>query len=365
MPWLRREFPNMVIIDYVHMEELYWRQGGYARISGVMKDVTEHTYVCNQRTEHAMIEHFGKPAEKISTLYIGVDQQYFSKEQVVPGESRKAMGIPDNKQIILFPCRMDAQKRPFLMLKIAQETKRRGLPVVFVAVGDGPLLQELKNTYREMHLEDTVFFAGWREDLRPFYRDAALTLNCSIREGLALTAYESCAMGVPVISTDVGGQCELIDDRNGKILPIYQQEAEDFTNTNYAKQEINQFADAIEELLQNEESYRVKSSMCRKRIESEFSSDIMIQKMEQVFLYYIENGDALRDRQATAAALNSFSCWADEFPALFYELESRDGIYAHGLSQNDKNELVRIANSKLGKKLLKIFFKLKLNRLLR
>ena len=30
VPWLRAQFPELAIIDYVHMEEWYWRNGGYA-----------------------------------------------------------------------------------------------------------------------------------------------------------------------------------------------------------------------------------------------------------------------------------------------------------------------------------------------
>ena len=31
VPWLRAQFPELAIIDYVHMEEWYWRSGGYAQ----------------------------------------------------------------------------------------------------------------------------------------------------------------------------------------------------------------------------------------------------------------------------------------------------------------------------------------------
>ena len=48
-----------------------------------------------------------------------------------------------------------------------------------------------------------------------------LRLYAVLKEGLALTAYESCAMGVPVVSADVGGQKDLIDSSDRKINSIY------------------------------------------------------------------------------------------------------------------------------------------------
>ena len=73
VPWLRAQFPDLAIIDYVHMEEWYWRNGGYARTSGAMGEVLEKTYVCNERTRRVLINDFGRTPESVETLYIGVD----------------------------------------------------------------------------------------------------------------------------------------------------------------------------------------------------------------------------------------------------------------------------------------------------
>lgn len=365
MPWLRKEFPRMALIDYVHMEEWYWRRGGYARISSSMKEITEHTFVCNENTRQVLIEKFGRKPEEVSTLYIGVDKERFSVEGTEPGQCYREFAIPEEKRIVLFPCRMDAQKRPFLMLEIAGEMKRRALPVVFVAVGDGVLLDSLKERSLEMNLQDSVFFAGQKEDMRPYYRDAALTLNCSLREGLALTAYESCAMGVPIVSADVGGQRELVNDRNGRILPLLQRESEDFGNTVYSLEEIRQYADAIEEILSDPDHYVSMCQECRRKVETDFSTDRMISRLEGVFLYYIKNEEQICRRERKAGILQEVPSMTEELILLYHEIESRDAMYASGLSAENKSELSRIVNSKWGRRMIKIFFKLKLNKLWR
>ena len=50
LPWIRKNFPHLAIVDYVHMEEWYWRNGGHARSSAIMGEIVEKTYVCNSVT---------------------------------------------------------------------------------------------------------------------------------------------------------------------------------------------------------------------------------------------------------------------------------------------------------------------------
>ena len=41
LPWIRKNFPHLAIVDYVHMEEWYWRNGGHARSSAIMGEIVE------------------------------------------------------------------------------------------------------------------------------------------------------------------------------------------------------------------------------------------------------------------------------------------------------------------------------------
>ena len=136
LPWLRMEFPDLAIIDYVHMEEWYWRRGGYARTCGAMGSILEKTYVCNEKTRQVLIHDFGREQESVETLYIGVDERYYDPARIKPGLAKKKLGIEPGRPMILFPCRLHPQKRPFLMLEIAKEL-RYAVPGAAVAVVDG------------------------------------------------------------------------------------------------------------------------------------------------------------------------------------------------------------------------------------
>ena len=112
-----------------------------------------------------------------------------------------------------------------------------------------------------------------------------MTINCSIKEGLALTSYESLSMGVPVISSDVGGQAELINEQVGKIVKCLQKET-DIHNFEYTNTEIDLYIKAIEEIIQNIEYYK---NNCRNRILEKFTLNNMAKEMTQIFTDTIKN----------------------------------------------------------------------------
>jgi len=364
VPWLRKEFPKLVVVDYVHMEEWYWRNGGYARTSGVMGDFFYKTYVCNEHTRQVLIRDFGRAPESAETLYIGVDKDVYDPDVVESGLAYREFGISEGCPLILFPCRIHPQKRPFLMIEIAKRVREKIPRIAFVVVGDGPQFGELKACVEREKLTDTVYLAGRKNDMRPYYKDCVLTLICSLKEGLALTAYESLSMGKPVITSNVGGQAELIDESVGRVLPVLQDEEAELDCRNFSEKEIIQYVSAICDLLGDMDNYHQICVACRQRIEKGFSSQLMIRSLENIFEDMTENirCDTVAEFQNLMEAHLKL---ADELVTLMGEVEAYEAMYKNAYAQDTKNELMRIANSKWGSRLIRLAFKFKLNKLFR
>ena len=215
---------------------------------------------------------------------------------------------------------MHPQKRPFMMIEIAKVLKKSEMRVAFVAVGDGPQLEEMISFVHENQLEDTVFFAGRQEDMRPYYKDASITLICSLKEGLALTAYESLSMGTPVITSDVGGQAELIDEKVGRVIPLMQDEATQLDSRLFLTDEILLYSEAISSILADHENYKKLCHECRIRIEERFSTDVMVKKMEQEFSS-LNSPVASALRNKTSNDLKKFSDMIDDYLEIYVEYE--------------------------------------------
>lgn len=318
VPWLRQHFPGLVITDYVHMEEWYWLGGGYARTSGAINGITEKTWVCNSATRDVMTRHFGREEEDVACMYIGVDHKYFSAELEQPGYLHDLLKLPSERPVVLFPCRIHPQKRPFMMLSIARQVRKEIPDVAFVVVGDGPQLEELEQAVTDMGLESTVYCIGRSEEMRSCYRDSDLTLICSLKEGLSLTAYESLSMGVPVISSDVGGQRDLIGEDVGILIPLAQREVEDLDSRNFPEEEIGQYAKHITALLSDPVLRKKLSENGRKKIEAGFSIEKMIEKLYGEIHALCADGSSSA-RRTLSASLGDAPAFAADYYSIYLQ----------------------------------------------
>lgn len=359
LPLLKCTYPQVAVVDYVHMEEWYWRGGGYARLSGALEYCLDQTLVCNQQTEKVLVNHFGRTPGTVRTLYIGVDQERFDSKVVSRGEIRGKYNISEDKKVILFPCRIHPQKRPFLMLEIAKRVIRSNENVLFFVAGDGPQFQKLKDKIKKEKLEKWFVCPGEISEMEKVYEDSDLTLICSLKEGLSLTAYESCAMATPVISADVGGQKELIDDSVGRLIPLGQKET-DIDSHNYSEEEISAYADAILDVLADQIRYDQMCRNCREKIETRFSTDRMIEQLEEIFR---ETQEAVRSTPQEARFPNNMKGWANQYLETYLAYEN--AVDPQGNGQDLNMELKRIANSRLGSLVIKLLMKLKINKLFR
>lgn len=285
LPYLKEKYPNIPIMDYIHMEEWYNRNGGYSRDSSAVSSVISKTLTCNKSSEKVLIDHFKREPSKLDTVYIGVDEKQFNAKNYNKDELRKKYDIKDNQFVINFICRIDTQKRPLLFIEIMKELYNRNKNFICLVAGNGFLLDKLRKKCSIYKLNDNVKFLGAVKNTGEIYAISDLSLNCSIKEGLALTSYESLAMGVPVVTSNVGGQSELIDDTVGAVVPCLQKES-DVENTNYSKEEINNYVDEIIKIMENVEPYKKNA---RNKILSGFTFDQMIVNMDREFEAVLSN----------------------------------------------------------------------------
>lgn len=279
LPYIRAKYPSMPIMDYIHMEEWYNRNGGYSRDSAGVGSVIDKTLFCNQNSERILVDYFKRNSESVGTVYIGVDADKFNPEKYDKKALQEKYHIPTNRTIISLIARIDYQKRPFLLMQIIKKTVEKKKDVLFLIAGDGPLLPDIKRIARDQGLDPYVRFLGKTDKPDELYAISDMTLNCSIKEGLALTAYESLAMGVPVVSCDVGGQKELINKDTGVIVPCLQNE-EDIFDFNYQEEDIQNYVDGILKISSHLDQYK---KACRKRILDGFTIDNMAENMQKEF----------------------------------------------------------------------------------
>lgn len=299
LPYLKGMYPQIPIVDYIHMEEWYNRNGGYARSSSMLEGIIDKTLVCNSVTEKILVNYFKRKDNEVETVYIGVDTEKFNPDKYDKMQLRKKYGLENNNKIIIgYICRISEQKRPMLLAEIIKKTISRRKDVLFLIVGDGSMLKNLKEALKMKKLQENIKFLPSTNKTPEMYRISDITINCSIKEGLALTAYESLSMGVPVISADVGGQRELVGDDVGKLVPSYQNEKEIY-KFNYTDKEINNYVEAIDDVISRLDKVKLN---CRKKILNRFTLEQMAQNMDKQFDYIYNNPN--KDKIKMGLALN-------------------------------------------------------------
>lgn len=303
LPYLKSKNPNIPIIDYIHMEEWYNRNGGYSRYSTMMKSVIDKTLTCNENSKKILKEYFGRNSEEIETVYIGVDEEKFNPSKFNKNELLEKYGLQNEKRYILsYICRISEQKRPILLLEIVKKLKEKRNDFLVLVVGNGNLLKKMKKKASEMEILENIKFLGNIEKTEEIYALSDATINCSIKEGLALTSYESLSMGVPVISANVGGQKELITEDVGIVVTCMQDEKTIYSE-DYDSNEINDYVVGIENVLNNLEKYKEN---CRNRILDKFTSKNMINKMTEIFenTYKNPNDEKIKNGKALSENIN-------------------------------------------------------------
>ena len=92
--------------------------------------------------------------------------------------------------------------------------------------GEGPLEQFLKDEIDKKGLNKVVFMPGNVKNIHEKISEASVFVMTSNYEGLSNALIEAMMIGVPCITTDYPGACELIiDKQNGKVVPCNDVDA--------------------------------------------------------------------------------------------------------------------------------------------
>jgi glycosyltransferase involved in cell wall biosynthesis len=81
----------------------------------------------------------------------------------------------------------------------------------FVVVGEGPDRKQLEALAQELGIADSVYFAGYRDDMPRVYAGLDLMVMPSLDEGLPMTLLEAMAARCAVVASAVGAVPELIE----------------------------------------------------------------------------------------------------------------------------------------------------------
>ncbi|ADN02510.1 glycosyl transferase, group 1 family [Spirochaeta thermophila DSM 6192] len=96
----------------------------------------------------------------------------------------------------------------------------RDLEWSLVCVGDGPLLESMKEEAKALGIGDRVEFLGFCEDVEGVLASSQIFVLASRWEGFPISILEAMRAGLPVVASDVGGCREaVVEGETGYLVP--------------------------------------------------------------------------------------------------------------------------------------------------
>lgn len=160
-------------------------------------------------------------AEKMVTIYNGLAIDQFCPAQ---GDEclKEKLGFSSRNLVVGTVARLIPEKGIQYFLESAVQIKnaRKGQPIGFLIVGDGPFRPVLEKQAQRLDLGQQVFFTGYKEEIKELLSIVDIFVLPSLSEGLGIALLEAMAMGKPVIGSQVGGIPEVIQPGvNGYLFP--------------------------------------------------------------------------------------------------------------------------------------------------
>ncbi len=157
---------------------------------------------------------------RITVLPLGLDLSRFIATPRRVGDFRRSMNIPDDVPLLGIVGRLVPIKNHALFLEAVARVRERYPQVQCVIVGDGELRADLEAQVDRMGLRSAVRFTGWLRELNTLYSDLDVLVMSSLNEGTPVSVIEALASACPIVSTDVGGSSDLLEQGGlGTLVP--------------------------------------------------------------------------------------------------------------------------------------------------
>lgn len=182
---------------------------------------------------------------------------------------RAALPLRPDCPVIGYVGRLSPEKGALNLIESAGLLRDQGVRFQTLIVGDGVEAAMLKRRVQEMQLNDHVLFAGSRADAAALMAVMDVVAVPSLHESFGFVVLEAMRAGRPVVGTRVGGLPELIREGDTGLLVPPQTPAA--------------LADAIKRLLADPNLRQRMGDAGRKRVEMEFSADVMVERFLDLF----------------------------------------------------------------------------------
>lgn len=208
----------------------------------------------SKENEVLIKDYYRADKDKCTSVNNGIDlARYYTKEH-------KCFTIVN-------AARHDDNKNQAALLRCFAKLHEKEANTKLLLLGDGPNHEALKQLAEDLGVKDAVTFTGNVSNTEDYYAVSDLYVQSSFTEALPISVLEAMAAGLPVVSTNVGGLPDVVQD-NGILVPAGDEDA---------------LFSAILEIYQQTQSQRDAMKQASLRIVEGYSSEGMARAYEKIY----------------------------------------------------------------------------------
>ena len=166
----------------------------------------DHIITVSNLTRRTVIEKYGIPAEKVTTVHNAVEP--LSKELLeleVP---------PKQSKVVTFLGRITMQKGPEYFVEAAAQVLSKVHDVQFVMAGSGDMMEKMIRLAARRNIADRFHFTGFLKGKQVYemLKASDVYIMPSVSEPFGISPLEAMQMGVPSIISKQSGCAEILDN---------------------------------------------------------------------------------------------------------------------------------------------------------
>ena len=174
-------------------------------------------YVCDSMYTKNALRLSGIKDEKLKSIYPGLDYELFNPQKINPSNIRERLGFKD-EFLYLFYGRPGCSKGlEYLIQAVSIISKKIPNSKLLLILSREPKRRynNILRMIKDLGVgKETILLEPVDKESLPDY---IMSVNCvvvpSLSEGFGFTAVEACAMGKPVVASDVGSLPEVVSGR--------------------------------------------------------------------------------------------------------------------------------------------------------
>lgn len=163
-----------------------------------------------------LIEEIGIPARKVALIHNGIHLTSAPAGDLTA--KRHQLGLLPDDLVLVAVGRLAEIKNYRLLLEALARAIREAPTLKLIMVGDGPERSNLEATVARLGVSERVHLLGERADVGDWLALGDVFVLPSYYEGISIALLEAMAAGLPAVVTRVGGNPEVVADRESGLL---------------------------------------------------------------------------------------------------------------------------------------------------